>query len=107
MRWNGTAPATLGRYAALLHPRARVISFSQVGWHWSVEPDPNPAVGVVSSDSDSEDAVEPDDVLVGEFEADQVRIRLDGHRDGVTRVASARADVAGTHNAAALDRYAA
>lgn len=79
MRWNGTAPATLIRCAALLHPRARVISFSQVGWHLSIEPDPNPAVEVVSSESDSED---------------------------VARVASALADVAGTHNAAALDRLA-
>ena len=55
MRWNGTAPATLIRCAALLHPRARVISFSQVGWHLSIEPDPNPAVEVINSDSDSED----------------------------------------------------
>ncbi len=65
-----------------MHPRARVISFSQVGWHLSIEPDPNPAVEVVNSDSDSED---------------DVRVASPLGRVG---------DVFGPHDDAALDRLA-
>lgn len=44
-------------------PRARVISFSQVGWHISIEEDVNPAVEVVSSDEDAANGDDADAMI--------------------------------------------